>query len=964
MQEIFEKEGIALEGGGNHPMTLDDPESAYLVQSGKMDIFAVPTSSSMGTRTRTHLLRVGKGHVLFGVDCNAPGVGMELVGVGVPGTKLRRLELSRLQQLAIEPALSRSIKMLVERWLTTLLAVPLGRLIPKDTRVLEPGKEIVVNQGQKVVSRKGWLWVKHLDGDSRLLGRDDIPLVSGAFSVPISEQIWLQVTAGSTLECLDTEQYFKSNPSWSDFKAFHRLFLDAVASDLATAENYERERLQTRVERDRLGKETALSQLTSLLGHKKAALAALTGKADPLLLACEIVGGASGIGFRPSRQDRSGPEQLEALTDIARASGVRMRRMVLEDDWWSQDSGPLLAYRKQDKRPVALVPDSPRSYQMHDPVERTKIRVTRNNADSLEQFAYMFYRPFPERAISARELVTFGLRGCLRDTAMIAMMGIVGALLGLLTPVAVGIVLDTVIPEAARGRLVQIVLILLTCAVAASMFDITKRIALLRVEGKMDIALQAALWDRLLSLPTAFFRNFIAGDLASRSLGINFISQILSGVTVTAILTGLFSSLNFALLFYYDSQLALVAAVLSVAGIACVGGVSYLKVRCQRSMSEINGKISGMILQFITAIAKLRVAGAEGRAFAVWAAQFKRQREYAYKAGIVESVLQTFNATFPVVALMAIFAWVVLKGQGRLSTGHFVAFIAAFVGFQNALLQMAASLTVSLNIIPLYERLAPIIRALPETDSSKAHPGQLTGEIEVNHLKFRYIPDGPIVLNDVSFTVKAGEFVAIVGESGSGKSTLLRLLLGFETPEMGTIYYNGQDLAYVDVREVRRQIGVVLQDAKVMPGDIFNNIVGASNLTMDDAWEAARMVGLSEDIEQMPMGMNTIVSVGGDTFSGGQRQRLLIARAVVRKPNILFFDEATSALDNKTQAVVSKSLEALLTTRVVIAHRLSTIINADRILVLEGGKIVQSGSYNDLMEQEGPFAKLAKRQIS
>jgi ATP-binding cassette subfamily C protein len=266
--------------------------------------------------------------------------------------------------------------------------------------------------------------------------------------------------------------------------------------------------------------------------------------------------------------------------------------------------------------------------------------------------------------------------------------------------------------------------------------------------------------------------------------------------------------------------------------------------------------------------------------------------------------------------------------------------------------------------VPTYERAKPILETLPEVDEMKADPGELTGELEVSHVSFRYREDGPIVLKDVSVQVKPGEFVALVGPSGSGKSTLFRLLLGFEKLEAGAVYYNGRDLVGLDIREVRRQIGVVLQNGKLMAGDIFTNIIGSSLLTLEDARQAARMAGLEDDLKAMPMGLHTVISEGGGTLSGGQRQRLLIARALVHRPRILFFDEATSALDNRTQAIVSESLDNLQATRIVIAHRLSTIMNADRIYVLQDGRVVQQGTYDELIQAEGVFADLAKRQMA
>jgi ABC-type bacteriocin/lantibiotic exporter with double-glycine peptidase domain len=314
--------------------------------------------------------------------------------------------------------------------------------------------------------------------------------------------------------------------------------------------------------------------------------------------------------------------------------------------------------------------------------------------------------------------------------------------------------------------------------------------------------------------------------------------------------------------------------------------------------------------------------------------------------------------------LLAIYAGVVLRGAETFTTGNFIAFSVAYLNMSNGLLQMGGALISALNVIPLYERAKPIFETLPEVDPSKVHPGRLNGEIEVNGVDFRYDPDGPPVLHDVSFHVKPGEFVALVGSSGSGKSTLLRLLLGFEQPESGTIYYDGKDIGTLDIQEVRRQIGVVLQSGGVMTGTVLKNIIGTSRLTVDDAWEAARMVGLDEDINEMPMGMQSAMSVGGRTLSGGQRQRLLIARAIVHRPRMLFFDEATSALDNRTQAIVTRSLDNLQATRLVIAHRLSTIIHADRIIVLEKGRIVETGTYEALLNQGGLFAELARRQIA
>jgi ATP-binding cassette subfamily C protein len=369
-------------------------------------------------------------------------------------------------------------------------------------------------------------------------------------------------------------------------------------------------------------------------------------------------------------------------------------------------------------------------------------------------------------------------------------------------------------------------------------------------------------------------------------------------------------------------------------------------------------------LQLLTGIAKLRVAGAERRAFAVWAGQYSVQKANAARAQSAANALAVFNSASGVLTSLVIFAAVAFLLKGGVSTGEFVAFNTAFAQFLFASTGLTSAFTSILQAAPFYERAKPILQALPEVDTEKPDPGELRGRVEINHVSFRYDPDGPLVLDDVSLLAEPGEFVAIVGPSGAGKSSLLRLMLGFDEPEAGSVYYDLHDISELNVQAVRHQIGVVLQNGRLMMGTLFQNIAGASQLTMDQAWEAARMAGLDKDIEMMPMGMFTFLGEGTSAISGGQRQRLMIARAIASRPRILLFDEATSALDNRTQAIVSSSLEKLLATRIVIAHRLSTIMNADMIYVLVAGRIVQSGTYAELMGKEGPFRELAARQIA
>jgi NHLM bacteriocin system ABC transporter ATP-binding protein len=547
--------------------------------------------------------------------------------------------------------------------------------------------------------------------------------------------------------------------------------------------------------------------------------------------------------------------------------------------------------------------------------------------------------------------------------------GILAGLLGLLTPVLTGKLVDELIPSAKREQLVEVFAILALSAITTWILLLLRSLAVLRMEGRMEAALQTAYWDRLLRLPAGFHRGYTAGDLAMRSLGISAIRQTLTGTAVSSILTGVFSLFGLGLMFTLNAALAGIGLVMMILAFAVTVAAAWIQIRLQRSITEKGGRLAGLLPQILGGIAKLRVAAAEDRAFARWAARFADQKREMVRGRRVSTWLQLFFGMFQAGTTMALFLGLFYVSEGRtsglgLSTGAFLAFQSAFLQVLGGATQIGSALIGVLSVVPLYERAKPILETIPESTTGRADPGNLTGDLELNQIVFRYAPDSPPVLQGVSLRVGAGEFAAIVGPSGSGKSTLLRLLLGFENPESGSVFYDGQDLNGLDLAAVRRQAGVVLQSGGVLHGSIFDNIAGAAQLTMDDAWRAARLAGLEADIRAMPMGMHTLIPDGGLGLSGGQRQRLQIARAIVNQPKLIFFDEATSALDNQTQAIVMESLSALRSTRIVIAHRLSTIRNADRIFVLNKGQIEESGAYDELMAKKGLFEAMARRQLA
>lgn len=957
------KEGQLRPLEANTPTLLDDSAMCFVVYTGNVDLFAVHVRDGEVRSPRRHLLRAEVGELVFGLGQAQAEAKIALLASGVPGTKVLHLRLSRLRQLAADIEYQQIVASMVERWVAQLGRALARTLPPKTLLPLAVDQTTALKTHEAAFSGDSVLWIKLLAGAAHWAGRADMPLGPDQNPVPLAPSTWVHASEPTTLAAVTTATLLAQEADWASLLDFHTLALKAIAHTMGDEASSERERLRQKADTQRVVVQNAFVRISSLLDGS--ATAALTPSDEPasdaLLAACRLVGAAQGITLRAAPGARPEHSPQQALRQIAKASNVRVRQVALKGGWWHEDNGPLLAWIEASGQPVALLSATPRRYVMHN--AGTTTPVTPQIAATLAPTGFMFYRPLPRRALSAWDLLSFAVRESKGDLGVVVLTGVAAGLLAVVGPIATGIIFDRVVPEAARSELFVIGLVLLTIAIASAQFQILRGIAMLRVEGKTTAVLQAALWDRLLSLPVAFFRNYSAGDLGTRVMGINTIRQAISGPVLNSVLSGVFSVFNLGLLFFYDRGLALVATGLVLLAFVVTTLTGYIQVRYQRALSAIEGRISGTVLQFINGIAKFRVAGAQHHAFTTWADQFVQQRKLAYSARTIGNGLSVFNAAYPVITSLAIFAAVAASLQRGLSTGEFLAFNAAFAQLLFAALMLSGALTSIFAIVPVYERTKPILQTLPEVNEAKLDPGELTGGIEVNHVSFRYTDNGPLVLKDVSLQIKPGEFVAVVGPSGSGKSSLLRLLLGFDEPESGAVYYDGQDLNNVDLESVRRQIGVVLQNGRIMSGLLLQNIIGSSLLTVDDAWEAARLAGLDEDIKRMPMGMFTMISEGAGTLSGGQRQRLMIARAVASKPRIVFFDEATSALDNRTQEIVSRSLEGLQATRVVIAHRLSTISNAHRIFVVNGGQIVQSGTYSELIAQPGLFAELAKRQL-
>jgi len=724
-------------------------------------------------------------------------------------------------------------------------------------------------------------------------------------------------------------------------------------------------------EREQLFERATCEVLGELAGVVRPDLQRPAARWDtPLIAAAQAVGQAAGIEIRPPKALDAGAELRDGLRALERSSRIRTRRVVLTGKWWKRDSGPLLACTLQGGRPVALLPRGPRRYVLFDPAAGKHVRVGRSVASSLQPFAHVFYRPLPDKVAKPWEILAFGLKGTHRDVAAILMAALAGTLLGMFTPIATSVLIDSAIPDSDQSLLLQLGVGLLGAALGKTAFDLSQGFATTRVSTASIAAMQAAVWDRLLKLRPSFLRQYSTGDLASRATAISTIHRRLSATTLRTLFSSLVSVLNLGLMLYYSMQLALIGVVAALMTVLITLASGRAMLQRLRPLQQMEGKILGLTVQLINGVSKLRVSGAERFAFAYWGKRYSEQQRLVLSIQRLQDRIGSINQTVPTLASAWIFlvaGAVFLGGKtaaaGGLSAGIFLAFNAAFGAFIGGMASLSNTVVETLDDFNLWQRAKPILSAEPESDPGKADPGVLAGRIAMDHVTFRYRDSGPLTLEDVSFHAAPGEFVAFVGPSGSGKSTVFRLLLGFELPQSGTVYFDGQDLNGLDLFALRRQLGVVLQNSNLLSGSIFENIAAGAAITLDQAWEAARQAGIAQDIAALPMGMHTFISEGATNISVGQRQRLLIARALVFRPRILLFDEATSALDNRAQAIVSESLERLQVTRVVIAHRLSTIRSADRIYVIEHGRVVQQGSFAELASQDGLFARMMSRQM-
>ena len=664
-------------------------------------------------------------------------------------------------------------------------------------------------------------------------------------------------------------------------------------------------------------------------------------------------------------RDRKIPASLkgfeEKLDYLLTASDIMFRKVTLEPGWSRDAMGVMVTSLTDSGAVITVVRNGAGVYVYKDPKTGKNVTVHKAEEQKIGNEAYCFYRPLPLRSLTLKDLIRYMTDSVDSwDIASFIIASLMVTLVGMILPKLNHILMGEVVKYGSLQLLGAVMSFMLFAMISSFMLSIIKSFVQSRIRTKLSVNVQAAAMMRVLSLPAGFFKKYSSGELSQYLSYVNSLCTTLVDSIFSTAITGVFSLVYLTQIFSYAKSLVIPSLVVSVLtlGLSIAGNIAQSQIN--KELMEISAQERGLTYALMGGVEKIRLSGAENRVFTKWLDLYTRGADLKFNPPVLVKFQKVFNAAITLTGTIVMYFIAVKSG---VSVADYYAFNTAYAYVSSALSAITSVALAAATVKPSLELIRPLMEAEPEKHSGRESVATITGNIELSHVTFRYEKEGRKIIDDLSLKIPARQYVAIVGKTGCGKSTLLRLLLGFEQPESGAIFYDRKDIQTLDLGSLRKLIGTVLQEGELFSGSIFENItISAPNLSLQEAWDAAEIAGIADDIRAMPMGMSTVLQEGGGGISGGQKQRIMIARAVAPKPKLLLLDEATSALDNITQKQVSDALDRMRCTRIVIAHRLSTIRHCDRILVMDGGKIVEDGKYEQLIEKGGVFAELVERQ--
>ena len=969
--ELAASSGTAVPCAGNLPVRLDDPDSVWFIDQGAVNLFLIEFKDGVEQAAPQHLLRRDSGWLLPGVAPDVRDDGQDttlsLMAKGMPGTMLKRLPASLLSQA--DPA---ELAEQADTWLNAITGT-LSRFaspLPRPTALAEPGLAQTLSPPCTLSTRHRVVWVSKPSHGAVLfmdiVDQAELAEAGGAGEtmLPLTRTSWITLFEETTLTGQSTETLAQQGTLLPALATFHAVAftLERLNRRLAVVDDVNLERARTTSRRT--AEKVARQRLFNIydLPIDRDASVEDTALEDAL----QVIGRHEGIDFRiPAR---TGPADIPiGLVDVLDASGVRARRVRFKDEgtWWRGDSNAMLVFRPEDGQPVALLPGMFGRYREYDPATKRTTRITADRASALGEEAWMFYRPLPSGNVNPADLLKIALHGSAADLARLVIAGLPGGLIKLLPALALGFVAHEVTAGGNVEALYAVAVALAGFGLLGALLHLLQGTAMMRLEARAASRVEAAFWDRLMRLPPSILHRQPAGDLAMSGMTFQNLRDGLQGVVADSFLSIIFLLPTFGVIFFYDATLGSIALAFSLASLLIIAVLGWRQILPYGRMISAARRVAGQLFQIVGGITKLRVENAEGSAFAIWARGYREQKRAELELGALEGHSRAFGAALPFLAGGVLLFAVVSVGERNVPVGDFLVVYTVFIVFQTAIARLGESFGTVAAMLPAFEQMRPLLTAVPEAEVEGEPVEYLGGDILFDHISFRYDPDGPLILDGVTIRARPGEFIAIAGESGAGKSTLFRLALGIDRPTAGAVYYDGRDLRHLNLKQVRRKIGAVPQSVGLHPQDLWDNLVSHHDeVANEEVWTAARVAEVEDEIRSMPMGMMTMVGASGSVLSGGESQRVTIARSVIGNPRIMLFDEATNWLDNESQAKVMRNLTTLTATRMVIAHRLSTLEQADRIYVLQAGKVVQSGSFDELMAVDGVFKELVKRQVA
>lgn len=972
---LLRGESVVIQANTHYP--LNDPTVFFWVEEEGGDLFLFsPEEKSF---IPVFMVEAASHQLFFPSPTPNGGVHESLFFVSSHKTHLRKIPFSSLVQEAQKrPEILVEIAPLFDRWVLTLLSsflsskkeVKIDKYFAISETVQIEGEKTLALARTLIPEEKGkTVWLEVEKGRGEVSGEARYTLAQGKnLLYPLSHFLWLLAKEEMQVKTFATEAALLLPNFWESLHQFHRTIFIAAAEKRAEQLQLVLQRMQEKKVREQEHYQETFYKLGSVLNKKLAVPSTYEG--SPLFKAVDLIGQVLKVKIvAPTTESASIHDQVR---EISFTSGLYFRKISLNPNWWEEADQPILAFYGEEHAPVALIKRKVKFYEMDNPAQKTAQKLTPELAKNLSSEGYVFYEGFPKKVIRFWDFVKTAFKNNIPDGYAFLLIGIAGGLLNLFLPFAMKELFETLTFGKDLAFLGQLTMGLLVTAFGNGLFTLTKNFAIQRIGGISKNQIESSMWGRILELPASFFRRVASGDLMNKASIFQIVRNGLVTNSVKLFLDSIYCVFYLALMFSFSGIFTLLAIggmfIASLVYLACI----IIQMKLTSKSFTLASLIQGRVVQIISGIPKIRVAGAESRFFGMWGNLFSQKKKIDIRIQYTNAVQSLIFRLFPTLMSVALYAIAIIifrkaaepdQPQTQLiSMATFIGFSSAFTLFFTAGLEILETCFSLSTSVPYWQQSKFILEEPLEKRVERVQPIKLKGSIALEHVSFRYDKDGQWILKDLSLVANPGEMIGIVGPSGSGKSTIVRLLLGFEAPDQGEVLYDEQALQDLDVRSVRKQIGVVLQNAGILAGSLYENIVGAGSFTVEEIEKALHLSGFDADLEKLPMGLNTILPMGGGTFSGGQRQRLYLARALVSTPKILILDEATSALDNKTQEFVSANLDQIDVTRIVIAHRLSTIKHADRIYVLQDGSMVETGTFQELVEKGGLFAEMLKRQ--